>query len=87
MTAVPDPRPMACPGCAVAPMDMATPEAQPDDILLSLPEIHCHNCIRDAETALLARDDVAAARVNLTLKRAYVTPVGNVTADALVETL
>ncbi|MEO1364492.1 MAG: heavy metal translocating P-type ATPase [Pseudomonadota bacterium] len=87
MTAVPDPRPMACPGCAVAPMDMATPEAQPDDILLSLPEIHCHNCIRDAETALLARDDVAAARVNLTLKRAYVTPVGDIPADALVETL
>ncbi|MEL6887688.1 MAG: heavy metal translocating P-type ATPase [Pseudomonadota bacterium] len=87
MTAVPDPRPMACPGCAVAPMDMAAPEAQPDDILLSLPEIHCHNCIRNAETALLARTDVAAARVNLTLKRAYVTPVGDVTADTLVDTL
>ncbi|WP_299694011.1 heavy metal translocating P-type ATPase [uncultured Tateyamaria sp.] len=87
MTAVPDPRPMACPGCAAAPADMPVAVAQPDDVLLSLPEIHCHNCIRDAEAALMARPDVASARVNLTLKRAYVTPVGDVPADALVTTL
>ncbi|MEM9871829.1 MAG: heavy metal translocating P-type ATPase [Pseudomonadota bacterium] len=87
MTAVPDPRPMACPGCAAVPADTAVPVAQPDDILLSLPEIHCHTCIRSAEAALMDRADVARARVNLTLKRAYVTPVGDVDADALVATL
>ena len=87
MTAIPDPRPMACPGCAAAPADIAAPDARPDDILLSLPEIHCHNCIRDAEAALTARADVAAARVNLTLKRAYVSPASDVSAEALVETL
>lgn len=87
MTALPDPRPMACPGCIAVPMDADLPEAAPNDILLSLPEIHCQVCIRSAEQALLARDDVAAARVNLTLKRAYVTPAGDVDENALIDTL
>ncbi len=87
MTAIPDPRPMACPGCAALPSDADATEAAPDDVLLSLPEIHCHNCIRDAEAALMARPDVSRARVNLTLKRAYVTPTADVAAEDLVETL
>ncbi|WP_415921934.1 heavy metal translocating P-type ATPase [Tateyamaria sp. SN6-1] len=87
MTAVPDPRPMACPGCAAAPVSVAAPEVRRDDILLSLPEIHCHNCIRSAEAALIAHPDVADARVNLTLKRAYVTPSASVEAGTLVATL
>lgn len=87
MTAVPDPHPMACPGCAAAPVEMAVPEVQPDDILLSLPRIHCHGCIRNAESALMDRPDVAEARVNLTLKRAYVTPRSAVHPSALIETL
>lgn len=87
MTALPDPRPMACPGCIAVPMDADLPEAAPDDILLSLPEIHCQVCIRSAEQALLARDDVAAARVNLTLKRAYITPAGDVDENELIDTL
>jgi len=87
MTALPDPRPMACPGCAALPELGEGPVAQVNDVLLSLPDIHCHNCIRDAEAALMARPDVAAARVNLTLKRAYVTPVGVVDADDLSATL
>ncbi len=87
MTALSDPRPMACPGCIAVPMDADAPVAAPNDILLSLPEIHCQVCIRSAEQALLARDDVAAARVNLTLKRAYVTPARDVDEDALIETL
>lgn len=69
------------------PLDAEAPEAAPNDILLSLPEIHCQVCIRSAEQALLARDDVAAARVNLTLKRAYVTPTGEASEDALIDTL
>lgn len=87
MTAMSDPRPMACPGCIAAPDVNAAVEAKPDDLLLSLPDIHCHACIRNAEQALMARSDVARARVNLTLKRAYVTPVGPVDEDQLVETL
>lgn len=87
MTALPDPRPMACPGCIAVPMGADLPEAAPDDILLSLPEIHCQVCIRSAEQALLARDDVAAARVNLTLKRAYITPAGDVDENELIDTL
>ena len=87
MAAVPDPRPMACPGCIALPFDEAAPEAAASDILLSLPEIHCQVCIRSAEQALLAREDVSAARVNLTLKRAYVTPNGDVDEDALITTL
>ncbi|WP_299620776.1 heavy metal translocating P-type ATPase [uncultured Tateyamaria sp.] len=82
-----DPRPMACPGCIALPLDGEGPQARADDILLSLPDIHCQVCIRTAEQALTARDDVAAARVNLTLKRAYVTPQGDVSDDALIETL
>jgi Cu2+-exporting ATPase len=84
---------MACPGCIAVPMDAAAPSGgakpmvRPDDILLSLPEIHCHNCIRSAEQALMARGDVASARVNLTLKRAYVTPRGPVDEEALIATL
>ena len=87
MTAMPDPRPMACPGCIATPATEVAVEARPDDLLLSLPEIHCHACIRNAEQALTARPDVANARVNLTLKRAYVTPGGPVDEDMLVETL
>lgn len=87
MTALSDPRPMACPGCIAVPMDADVPAAAPDDILLALPEIHCQVCIRSAEQALLARDDVKAARVNLTLKRAYVTPKGDVSEDSLIATL
>ncbi len=87
MTAVPDPRPMACPGCAAAPVEVEAPDARPDDILLALPRIHCHGCIRNAESALMDRPDVAEARVNLTLKRAYVTPQSTVHPSALIETL
>ncbi len=87
MTALPDPRPMACPGCAALPEPEAGAVAHVNDVLLSLPDIHCHNCIRDAEAALMARPDVAAARVNLTLKRAYVTPIGVVDAEDLSATL
>lgn len=69
------------------PLDEDMPEAAASDILLSLPEIHCQVCIRSAEQALLAREDVSAARVNLTLKRAYVKPNGNVDENALITTL
>jgi Cu2+-exporting ATPase len=78
---------MACPGCIAVPMDAEMPAVKADDILLSLPEIHCQVCIRSAEQALMAREDVVSARVNLTLKRAYVTPRGDVSDDVLIATL
>lgn len=87
MTEVPRPSSMACPGCVAVPGDLPSPEAAPEDIMLALPDIHCMNCIRDAETALKARGDVSDARVNLTLRRAYVTAAPGVSADALVDTL
>lgn len=78
---------MACLGCAATPVNGVEVAVRPDDLLLSLPEIHCHACIRTAEQALLDRPDVADARVNLTLKRAYVTPCGPVDEAMLVDTL
>jgi Cu2+-exporting ATPase len=68
----------ACPACAAAP---APPAARPAPaappalrrIELSLPAIHCAACITGVERTLLAEPGVAAARVNLTLKRASAT--------------
>ncbi len=65
---------MACPGCAAVPIAQDVGDASPDDILLNVPDIHCVACIRTVEAALNARSDVKSVRVNLTLKRAYVTP-------------
>ena len=68
---------IACPACAAAPAATAAPAPRPDGPLrrveLSLPGIHCAACIAGVERALLAEPGVAAARVNLTLKRAAAT--------------
>ncbi len=42
-------------------------------IVLSLPDIRCGSCVATIERTLNARDDVASARVNLTLHQATVT--------------
>ncbi|WP_299130047.1 heavy metal translocating P-type ATPase [uncultured Amaricoccus sp.] len=69
---------MACPACAAAPEPLPRPTASPTPatlrrIELSLPSIHCAACITGVETALVAEPGVAAARVNLTLRRVSVT--------------
>ncbi len=68
---------MACPACAAAPGPPPRAAGPPSTglrrIELSLPSIHCAACITGVETGLLAEPGVAAARVNLTLKRVSVT--------------
>ncbi len=69
--------PMACPACAAAPELPPLPRAAAPAVLrrfeLSLPSIHCAACITGVERALDAEPFVAAARVNLSLKRVAVT--------------
>lgn len=68
----------ACPACVVA-LDadsVAPAPVRPGPlrrIEIALPAIHCAACITGVERTLEAEAGVAAARVNLTLKRAAVT--------------
>lgn len=69
---------VACPACAAVPeppvVRVPTPvPAALRRVELSLPSIHCAACISGVERALLAEEGVAAARVNLSLKRAAAT--------------
>lgn len=68
----------ACPACAAAPEIRITPTHAPAPAALrryelSLPAIHCAACISGVERILDATPGVAAARVNLSLKRVAVT--------------
>ena len=68
----------ACPACAAAPEIRTTPTHAPAPAALrryelSLPAIHCAACISGVERILDATPGVAAARVNLSLKRVAVT--------------
>ena len=68
----------ACPACAAAPEIRITPTHAPAPAALrryelSLPAIHCAACISGVERILDAAPGVAAARVNLSLKRVAVT--------------
>ena len=67
---------IACPACAAAPLPAAAaprPAGPLRRYELALPAIHCAACITGVERTLLAEPGVAAARVNLTLRRAAVT--------------
>ena len=70
---------MACPACAAAPeVPPAVAARGPGPAALrrfelALPSIHCAACISGVERALDATPGVAAARVNLTLRRVAVT--------------
>lgn len=67
---------MGCAACAAAPEPPTTTSRRPAAlrrIELSLPTIHCAACITGVESGLMAEPEVAAARVNLTLKRVSVT--------------
>ena len=69
----------ACPACVAAPDARTVLRAAPmagaelRRFELSLPAIHCAACITGVERALEAEPGVAAARVNLTLRRVGVT--------------
>jgi len=87
MTAAMRPQVSACPACSAAPAAEALAEAQlPDDshVVLSLPTIHCANCIRGVETALAATPGVRSARVNLTMKRVAIEADAGLGAEDLI---
>ncbi len=87
MTSVQTNTPVACPGCvAMPPREMELP-AQDAKLVLSLPTIHCQNCIASVERALSAHAKVRSARVNLTLKRALIDAEPDVTAPELIALL
>ncbi|WP_425051441.1 heavy metal translocating P-type ATPase [Psychromarinibacter sp. S121] len=65
----------ACPACAAAPLAQEVAGRAPsggDEVMLSLPAIHCAACISGVERSLSAMPGVRRARVNLTLKRAMI---------------
>ena len=87
MTAAMRPQLSACPACSAAPAAEALAAAHlPDDshVVLSLPTIHCANCIRDVEAALTATPGVHSARVNLTMKRVAIEADAGLTAEDLI---
>ena len=77
MTDAAFPSAIACPACVATPdLPRATAPgagARLRRFDLSLPAIHCAACIAGVESVLEAEPGVAAARVNLTLKRVAVT--------------
>ncbi|SIS88492.1 Cu2+-exporting ATPase [Roseivivax lentus] len=75
----------ACPACAALPDPARAATAAPD-LVLHLPDIHCAVCIASVEDALNAVPGLGEARVNLTLKRAFVAS-GGVSPDTLIDAL
>jgi Cu2+-exporting ATPase len=69
----------SCPGCAVAPAELARfpagprPEAPLRRVELAVPGMHCAACIATVEAGLARLPEVRAARVNLSLARVAVT--------------
>ncbi|KGJ04964.1 Cu2+-exporting ATPase [Paracoccus halophilus] len=81
-----DSRLSACPACDAAPLAQRVAGqggAGRDDLILSLPTIHCATCIADVERVLHAHPGVRRARVNLTLRRVTVDAPG-LGADDLI---
>jgi Cu2+-exporting ATPase len=76
----------ACPARAAGPAE-AAPVPGAGEVTLQLPGLHCAGCVSAAERALLSHPAVAAARVNLTLRRAVVSTGGGADAEGLVRHL
>lgn len=75
-----------CPACVGLPPKataMAAKGAASNQISLSLPEIHCANCITGVENILNDLPGVKSARVNLTRKRADIACDAWIDADDL----
>ncbi len=79
-------RPVVCPACMGVPEPAGQRVPRDDAPLrrfdLSLPAIHCAACISGVERTLEATPGVAAARVNLSLKRVAVTASDTPGAEA-----
>ncbi|WP_374327369.1 heavy metal translocating P-type ATPase [Paracoccus pantotrophus] len=80
-----DARLSACPACDAAPLAqrIAAGGGGQEDIVLSLPTIHCATCITDVERVLNRHPGVRDARVNLTLRRVTVDAPG-MSAEELI---
>ncbi len=79
----------ACPACVglpEAPLKQAAAKGT-DQIVLSLPGIHCVSCINGVERALSGMEGVASARVNLSMKRVTVGTNSPIAPEALIDTL
>jgi Cu2+-exporting ATPase len=78
-----------CPACVGLPEGQLEKAASngTDQIVLSLPAIHCVACINGVERALRAVDGVANARVNLSMKRVTVGTNAPVAPETLIDTL
>ncbi len=79
----------ACPACISlpeAPLKQAVAKGT-DQIVLSLPGIHCVACINGVERALIEAEGVASARVNLSMKRVTVGTNTPVAPETLIDTL
>lgn len=78
-----------CPACVGLPEGQLEKAASngTDQIVLSLPAIHCVACINGVERALRAIDGVANARVNLSMKRVTVGINAPIAPEALIDAL
>ncbi|MDP5362570.1 MAG: heavy metal translocating P-type ATPase, partial [Paracoccaceae bacterium] len=78
-----------CPACVGLPEGQLEKAASngTNQIVLSLPGIHCVACINGVERSLRALDGVANARVNLSMKRVTIGTSQPVTPEALIDTL
>ena len=78
-----------CPACVGLPEGQLEKAASngTNQIILSLPGIHCVACINGVERSLRAIEGVANARVNLSMKRVTVGTNQPIAAEALIDTL
>ncbi|WP_322889893.1 MULTISPECIES: heavy metal translocating P-type ATPase [unclassified Yoonia] len=79
----------ACPACIGIPEGALKKAASRgvEQIMLSLPAIHCVACITGVERALERLDGVASARVNLSMKRVTVGLARPVAPETLIDAL
>ncbi|MDX8347236.1 heavy metal translocating P-type ATPase [Cognatiyoonia sp. IB215446] len=79
----------ACPACIGLPEGQLEKAASngTDQVVLSLPGIHCVACINGVERALRGMEGVANARVNLSMKRVTVGTNQPVSPEAMIDTL
>ena len=78
-----------CPACVGLPEGQLEKAASngTNQIVLSLPGIHCVACINGVERSLRALDGVANARVNLSMKRVTIGTNEPIAAETLIDTL
>ncbi|WP_281827246.1 heavy metal translocating P-type ATPase [Jannaschia rubra] len=78
----------ACPGCLVAADERpALRDAAGDEVILSLPAIHCAGCIAGVERTLATVPGVRSARVNLSRRRVRIVTDPGAGPDAALAAL